>query len=93
MKRNPVVAIASAVVALGVLGTTSACSSGSQWAQDHDHNAPIGNYVGGASTIIQLPYHWDNVARACADGDGIYEPLNTKGYFVVIPNDPACAKH
>ena len=41
------------------------------------------------NTIIEFPYNYDNVARACVDGDGVYMPFGGKT-TTVVPNDPAC---
>lgn len=82
MKRQILFGVLGFVVAVGGAG----CS---EWAQNHDHNVPIGGYVGPHNTVIEFPYNWDNVALECYAGDGVYVPFEGKAVFVV-PNDRAC---
>lgn len=80
MKRIfPVIAVTGLLLAAG-------CS---QWSQSHDRNTPIGGYVKAKNTVIEFPYGFDNVARTCVDGDGVYVAFHGKTPTVVA-NDPAC---
>lgn len=77
----------AALSAGAVLVTAAGC--GSQWDQNHNHNTPVGPYVAPTNVVIELPYGFDNVARACVNGDGVYVPFGGKTATVVAA-DPAC---
>jgi hypothetical protein len=79
-----------AAVIGGAAVLTAAVGCGSAWDQQHNHNTPVGPYLAPDNVVIEFPNNFDNVARACANGDGVYMPFGGKTAFVV-PNDPACA--
>lgn len=69
---------------------TAALTGCSTYTQEHAHNTPIGGYKKPRNVVIQFPYKFDNVARACVDGDGIYVAFRGTTP-TVVPNDPACS--
>jgi hypothetical protein len=75
--------------AAGALLLAFAAGCGSEWSQSHNHNTPVGNYVAPKNVVIEFPYNFDNIARSCVDGDGVYVGFKDHGAFVVA-NDPAC---
>lgn len=85
MRKTLTLAVAAAGVA--TLALTAGC--GSQWDQTHNRNTPVGPYVARPNVIIQFPYGWDNISRACVDGDGVYVGFHGS-QATVVPNDPAC---
>lgn len=84
MKRTILI---TAAVAGAVLAFAAGC--GSEWSQNHDHNTPVGGYVSPKNVVIEFPFNFDNIARSCVDGDGLYVGFKGNSTFVVA-NDPAC---
>ena len=79
--------VALAAASMAAVTVLSGC--GSQWDQEHNHNAPVGPYVEPSNSVIELPYNWNNIVRVCDKGEGIYEAF--KGTAIaVVPNDPNC---
>lgn len=79
--------IVTGIVGVALALSVTACGSG--YDQTHNHNTPPGQYVAPDNQVIEFPYGFDNVARACVSGDGVYMPYGGKTAFVV-PADPAC---
>ena len=83
---NKRLALIGAAVAIAL--TASAC--GAEYDQEHNHNTAPGGHVTPVNTIIDFPYKFDNIARACVGVDGLYVGYNGNSTFVV-PHDPECA--
>lgn len=79
------------LIAVGLAGVVllTAVGCGSQWDQSHNHNTQLGPYLEPSNAVIEFPYGFDNVARACVDGDGVYVPFGGKT-ATVVAGDPAC---
>jgi hypothetical protein len=72
---------------VGLVLITAGC--GSEWDEQHNNNTPVGPRIKPDNRVIEFPYNYDNIARACVDGDGVYVGFKDHGAFVVA-NDPAC---
>lgn len=79
--------IVTVMVAAAASISLTAC--GSEWDQAHNHNAPVGPYETPNNSVVELPYNWNNIARVCERGEGIYEAFKGTAIYVV-PNDPNC---
>jgi hypothetical protein len=78
-----------ALVGAAVLVSLTAAACGAGYDQQHNHNTGIGGYVSPPNQIIEFPYGFDNIARVCSVGDGLYVGFGGNSTFVVA-HDPAC---
>jgi hypothetical protein len=78
-----------ALVGAAVLVAFAAAACGADYDQDHNHNTGIGGYIEPPNQIIEFPYKFDNIARECVAGDGLYVGFHGNSTFV-LAHDPAC---
>lgn len=75
----------AAVAAVSLL----AAGCGAGYDQEHNHNTGIGGYEAPGNSVIEFPYGFDNIARVCENGDGLYVGFHGNSTFVVA-HDEAC---